>query len=558
MIGGRYEVTRTVAAGANTLIAAATDTELDRPVTVKLVRPELSESEDFRRRFRAEMERIVGVSHPNIGAIYDWGEQRIGKRATVYVIGESLTGGSLRDLFDRGRLLTPSQALMVGLDACRGLDFAHQNGLVHTELTPSKLVFGDDRRLRIVDFGLARILGEEEWREPSRVATHVARYASPEQAQGLDVDGKTDVYSLALILIEAVTGSVPFAAESTVATLAARVGRLMPVDADLGPLASVLEHAGRPEPAERSTAAQFGRALVQAAPKMTRPAPIPMLTTSLFVQDPSAMRRPDDPTGGIARPPAEPEPVLVPPASGTDGPPPEPTAPSPTDPDPADAGGAVAVAERGIATSAAAAAVTTQASPATTAEFDDLAALVERTPKAPPPEDRVATDQPATPARKLSRKERRAARKTAAAPAASAAGAAPSTPADRAAGAPPLQRRAPRQPCRSDGDDGWRGWSGCSCSPSSARWVRSPGCCSAHRPTPFPTSSASIEMPRWPSSTTSTGRSRSRMCAAMPTPSRVMSCAPHRRPATTSPRARRCSSSCRRARSSARSPISPA
>ena len=332
IIGERYEVTRTVAAGANTLIAAAVDTELDRAVTVKLVRPELSESVDFRRRFAEEMERVVGISHPNIAAIYDWGEQLIGKRATVYVVGESLTGGSLRDLYDRGRWLTPSQALMVGLDACRGLDFAHQNGLVHTELTPSKLVFGDDRRLRIVDFGLARILGDEEWREPSRVATHVARYASPEQAQGVPVDGKTDVYSLALILIEGVTGSVPFAAESTVATLSARAGRLMPVDADLGPLASVLERAGRPDPVERSTAAQFGRALVQAAPRLPRPTPIPTLAASLFEQDPSAMRRPNDPTGGIERPPAEPEPMLVPPTA------PDATAGAPST-EPAGAGG---------------------------------------------------------------------------------------------------------------------------------------------------------------------------------------------------------------------------
>ena len=425
IIGERYEVTRTVAAGANTLIAAAVDTELDRAVTVKLVRPELSESVDFRRRFAEEMERVVGISHPNIAAIYDWGEQLIGKRATVYVVGESLTGGSLRDLYDRGRWLTPSQALMVGLDACRGLDFAHQNGLVHTELTPSKLVFGDDRRLRIVDFGLARILGDEEWREPSRVATHVARYASPEQAQGVPVDGKTDVYSLALILIEGVTGSVPFAAESTVATLSARAGRLMPVDADLGPLASVLERAGRPDPVERSTAAQFGRALVQAAPRLPRPTPIPTLAASLFEQDPSAMRRPNDPTGGIERPPAEPEPMLVPPTApdatagapstepagaGGDGEPSADDLPAPpsTPPDGDDGGHPERPLPWPSAASPQPPAPWAAARPSSTGEYDDLAALVERTPRTPPP----AADVAPAAAGKPSRKQRRAARQT--------------------------------------------------------------------------------------------------------------------------------------------------
>ena len=291
-IGGRYRVVRTVAAGANTLIADAHDTELDRSVTIKLVRPELSESEAFRRSFRKQMDEMAAISHPNLAAVYDWGEEQIGRRGTVYVVVEYLSGGNLRDLFDRGRHLTPSQALMVGLEACRGLDFAHRKGLVHTELTPSKLVFGDDRRLRIVDFGLARILGEADWKEPSRVATHVARYASPEQAEGKPLDGHTDVYSLALILVEAVSGNVPFDGDSTVATLSARIGKLMPVSADLGPLAAVLERAGRPEAAERFSASQFGRALVRAADKLPRPAPIPILAPSVF-EDPAAMRAPE-------------------------------------------------------------------------------------------------------------------------------------------------------------------------------------------------------------------------------------------------------------------------
>lgn len=311
MIGGRYQVTQTVAAGANTLIADAVDTELRRTVTIKLVRPELSESEAFRRRFGKRMDAMTALSHPNLAAVYGWGEERIGKRVTVYVVGEYLSGGSLRDLFDRKRNLTPSQALMVGLEACRGLDFAHRKGLLHTELTPSKLVFGDDRRLRIVDFGLARILGEQAWKDPSRLPTHVARYASPEQAQGQQPGDRSDVYSLALILVEAVTGQAPFLGDSTVATLSNRVGKLMPVSADLGPLAAVLEHAGRPEAQERLSASQFGRALVRAAERMPRPTPIPILTKSLF-DDPAVLRRPNDPTGGLVRPAEEPEPALVP------------------------------------------------------------------------------------------------------------------------------------------------------------------------------------------------------------------------------------------------------
>ncbi len=314
VLGDRYRVERMVSAGASTLIADAEDTAVGRAVTIKLVRPEIAESPEFRRKFEATMRAMSKLSHPNIAAVHDWGEEEVGRRTTVYAVVERLAGGSLRDVFDRGRRLDPSQALMVGLEACRGLDFAHRKRLVHGELTPSKLVFGDDRRLRIVDFGLARLLGAEDWREPSTVPTHVARYSSPEQALGQPIDGKSDVYSLALILVEAVSGAVPFAARSTVATLSARVGRLMPVSADLGPLAAVLERAGRPDPADRSTASEFGRGLVRAAEKLPRPTPIPIVVTKLFEDDPSQLRRPNDPTGGVDRPPPEPVVPLVTPA----------------------------------------------------------------------------------------------------------------------------------------------------------------------------------------------------------------------------------------------------
>jgi len=143
-------------------------------------------------------------------------------------------------------------------------------------------VFGEDGRLRVVDVAMAQLLGVEAWGEPATVATHVARYASPEQALGLDVDEKTDVYALSLCLIESITGKVPFAGDSTVSTLAARVGKLMPVTADMGSLASVLERGGRPDAEDRWTADEFAKALVAAAEALPRPEPIPVMASSLF------------------------------------------------------------------------------------------------------------------------------------------------------------------------------------------------------------------------------------------------------------------------------------
>jgi serine/threonine-protein kinase len=271
-----------VSSGANTVIAEAIDVTRDVPVTLKIVRPERALHAAFRDDFRRQVEIAMSLSHPNIAKVLDWGEVELYGETTVFWVVEYLGGGSLRDLFDRGRLLEPSQALVVGLEACRALDAAHSSGVIHTELTPSKLVFGDDARLRIVDFAMAGLLGAESWDEPATLATHVARYASPEQALRLDVDDKTDVYALSLCLIEAITGKVPFAGDSTVSTLSARVGKLMPVTADMGSLAAVLERAGRPEGEDRWTAAEFGSALVQAAETLPRPEPIPIMASSLF------------------------------------------------------------------------------------------------------------------------------------------------------------------------------------------------------------------------------------------------------------------------------------
>ncbi len=326
VLADRYRLVVAVGTGASATVFQADDVQLRRRVAVKVLHPSLADDEQFVKGFHAEAQAAGSLSHPNVLTVFDWGIDQ----GVPFIVTEYLGGGSLRSMLDRGRRLSPSQTLLVGLDACKGLDYAHKRGLVHRDIKPGNLLFGEDRRLRIADFGLARAIAQASWTEPAGVLVGSARYASPEQAKGEPVDGKSDVYSLALTLIEAVTGHVPFAGDTTVATLMNRVDKLMPVSAELGPLASVLERAGRPEPRERSDAADLGRGLIQAAERLPRPAPMPLVTTSstLFDGRSGATEGPDDITtpAGLLREPAVEAPVAAPPHRPLPPPPPTPPA----------------------------------------------------------------------------------------------------------------------------------------------------------------------------------------------------------------------------------------
>lgn len=285
VLGARYRLIAPVGAGASATVYQADDVQLRRPVAVKLLHPSLASDHSFLKRFRAEAQQAAALSHPNIMAVFDWGEDQ----GFPYLVLEYLAGGSLRAMIERGRLLTPSQAVIVALDGARGLDYAHKRGVVHRDIKPANLLFSEDGRLRIGDFGLARAINEASWTEPDGMMLGTARYASPEQATGKPLTGKTDVYSLTLSIIEAVTGVVPFSGDTTVATLMNRLGKLMPVSADLGPLASIMERAGRPEPDERSDAGELARGLLQAAERLPRPAPLPLIVTAARVADDTAV-----------------------------------------------------------------------------------------------------------------------------------------------------------------------------------------------------------------------------------------------------------------------------
>ena len=279
VLSGRYRLIAPLGTGASAQVYLADDVRLRRRVAVKLLHAALADDETFLRRFRAEAQAAAALSHPNIVAVYDWGDDD----GTPYLVTEHLGGGSLRSILDGGTRLTPSQALMVGLEATRALDYAHRRGFVHRDVKPANLLFGEDGRLRVADFGLARALAEAAWTEPQGAVMGTARYASPEQAQGQSVDGKADVYSLGLTLVEAVTGSVPFTADTTIATLMARVGKPVPVPEALGPLRKPLLRAGQPDPADRPDAGELSVALMAAAESLPRPEPLPLAATTPVV-----------------------------------------------------------------------------------------------------------------------------------------------------------------------------------------------------------------------------------------------------------------------------------
>jgi len=271
VLAGRYRLLAPIGAGASAQVFLAEDTRLRRRVAVKLLHESYADDAAFIRRFRSEARTAAGLNHPNLLAVYDWGEDEV-----PFLVTEFIGGGSLRAMLDQGRRLTIAQATLVGLEAARGLDHAHRQGLVHRDLKPANLLFGDDGRLRIADFGLARALADAAVTEPSGAVLGTARYSSPEQAQGRPLTGRSDVYSLALVLIEAVTGRVPFSVDTTIGTLMARVAEPIPVSSRLEVLQPALEAAGQVQPEDRPDAAELSGLFLRATEQLDPPDPLPL------------------------------------------------------------------------------------------------------------------------------------------------------------------------------------------------------------------------------------------------------------------------------------------
>jgi eukaryotic-like serine/threonine-protein kinase len=262
LAAGRYRLLYRLGTGGMADVWAAEDSMLGRRVALKFLLPRYAEDEQFVERFRREAAAAAGLQHPNVVSVYDRGEHD----GVPFIAMEYVEGASLKDLIERG--LSVDEAVEITRQVLAGARFAHSKGIIHRDLKPQNVLVDAEGRARVADFGIARAGASEITQTGSVLGT--AQYLSPEQAQGLPVSAASDLYSVGAMLYEALTGRVPFDADTPVAVALKQVSEHPRPPSQLNPqvpraLDAVVLRALAKDPANRfASADEFLRALDQA------------------------------------------------------------------------------------------------------------------------------------------------------------------------------------------------------------------------------------------------------------------------------------------------------
>jgi eukaryotic-like serine/threonine-protein kinase len=268
LAAGRYRIERVLGHGGFAVVYLAHDEELNRPVAVKVLAEHLAADDGFRARFLQESRLAGRLSHPNVVRVYDAGETE----GSPYIVMEYVPGDTVAQ---RGKL-SHAEAVPLALQACAGLEHAHNAGLVHRDVKPANLLVREDDVLKIADFGIARAAELTRLTQQGMVLG-TAAYLAPEQAAGDEVTAATDIYSLGAVLYELLSGRAPYEFESLAELAAQQTGGAITPLRDLEPsvpepVEAAVMHALAREPRFRpASAADFAHELAAASDLPTEP-----------------------------------------------------------------------------------------------------------------------------------------------------------------------------------------------------------------------------------------------------------------------------------------------
>lgn len=231
VLAGRYALISHLARGGMADVWVGHDRLLDRRVAVKILHAEFAANEAFVERFRREAQAAANLNHDNIVDIYDWGRDQ----GVYFMVMELIQGHNLREALRARGALEPRTAAEIGVAVAAALGAAHDRGLVHRDIKPANVLLTNDGGVKVTDFGIARAFDDSDQLTRTGAVIGTATYFSPEQAQGLAADGRSDLYALGVVLYELVTGVPPFVGESPVSVAYQHVREFAPPPSDLNP-----------------------------------------------------------------------------------------------------------------------------------------------------------------------------------------------------------------------------------------------------------------------------------------------------------------------------------
>ena len=215
VFNGRYELHRRLGRGGMAEVFLARDLQLDRPVAVKVLFPGFANDPAFVARFRREAQAAANLNHPNIVSVFDWGQEH----GTYFIVMEYVDGRTLAEILRADGPLPPERAVDVATDIAAALGHAHAAGVLHRDIKPGNILVAPSGRVKVADWGIGRAMdaAAEENLTQTGAVMGTATYFSPEQAQGLSLDPRSDLYSLGVVLYESLCGKPPFQGDSPVA-----------------------------------------------------------------------------------------------------------------------------------------------------------------------------------------------------------------------------------------------------------------------------------------------------------------------------------------------------